>query len=206
MRWEHLGDKNWTRSSFCSQTFRAPLGYPAEKPGTSRQRVWFSWVWGTYRTFWSPPLHVEDLHPTRSYPDQKFGFGFQCSGLSTDREVVMQSLAFSSEPYMYATEELRGDHDIIAQVQLSVSHGNSFSQGTSLAKPIDWAHVKMWWSVVKDTHAVAPWTIVRTPYVNLVSIAVKHSFNVVCFGCSFFCLQLDVCCLQFSVFTYSCQF
>ena len=39
-------------------------GYPATKfgfPGFRR----------TYRTFWPPPLHVEDPHPTRKYPDQK---------------------------------------------------------------------------------------------------------------------------------------
>ena len=30
--------------------------------------------WGTYQTFWPPPFHVEDPHPTRGFPDAKFEF------------------------------------------------------------------------------------------------------------------------------------
>ena len=35
------------------------------------QKVWFPWLRGTYRTFWPPPVHVEDPYPTGQYPDQK---------------------------------------------------------------------------------------------------------------------------------------
>ena len=51
-------------TNFFSQTFRVPPGYPAKK-------VWFPWFRGTYRTFWPPPLHVEDPHPTGGYAEPK---------------------------------------------------------------------------------------------------------------------------------------
>ena len=71
-----IGGENWTQTFFFSQTFRAPLGYPGKIPGYPAQKVWFPWFRGTYRTFWRPPVHVEDPYPTGKYPDQKFGFGF----------------------------------------------------------------------------------------------------------------------------------
>ena len=48
-------------------------------PGISRQKsrdippksLVFHGFRRTYRTFWPPPLHVEDPHPTRKFPDQK---------------------------------------------------------------------------------------------------------------------------------------
>ena len=65
-----LGNENWTQTFF-SQTFRAPPGYPGKIPGYPAQKVWFPWFRGTYRTFWPPPVHVEDPYPTGKYPDQK---------------------------------------------------------------------------------------------------------------------------------------
>ena len=65
-----LGNENWTQTFF-SQTFRAPPGYPGKVPGYPAQKVWFPWFRGTYRTFWPPPVHVEDPYPTGKYPDQK---------------------------------------------------------------------------------------------------------------------------------------
>ena len=50
-------------------------GYPAKNPGISRQKLGFPGFRRTYRTFWPPPLHVEDPHPTRRYPDQNLGLG-----------------------------------------------------------------------------------------------------------------------------------
>ena len=44
---------------------------PAKSRDIPPKKVWFPWFRGTYRTFWPPPLHVEDPHPTRKYPDQK---------------------------------------------------------------------------------------------------------------------------------------
>ena len=66
-----VGDENWTQTFF-SQTFRAPPGYPGKIPGCpGTKRFGFPGFRRTYRTFWPPPLHVEDPHPTRKYPDQK---------------------------------------------------------------------------------------------------------------------------------------
>ena len=56
---------------FFSQTFRAPPGYPGKIPGYPAKKVRFPWFRGTYRTFWPPPLHVEDPYPTGKYPDSK---------------------------------------------------------------------------------------------------------------------------------------
>ena len=67
---DHIGNENWTQTFF-SQTFRAPPGYPGKIPGYPAKKVWFPWFRGTYRTFWPPPLHVEDPHPTRKYPHPK---------------------------------------------------------------------------------------------------------------------------------------
>ena len=64
-----LGNGNWTQTFF-SQTFRVPP-YPGKIPGYPAQKVWFPWFRGTYRTFWPPPVHVEDPYPTGKYPDQK---------------------------------------------------------------------------------------------------------------------------------------
>ena len=61
-----------------SQTFRAPLGYPSKIPGYPARKVWFPWLRGTHRTFWPPPVHVEDAYPTGKYPDQKVLLKVQC--------------------------------------------------------------------------------------------------------------------------------
>ena len=65
-----IGAKIWTQTFF-SQTFRALPGYPGKIPGYPAQKVWFPWFRGTYRTFWPPPLHMEDPYPTGEYPDSK---------------------------------------------------------------------------------------------------------------------------------------
>ena len=56
-----------------NKIFRHFRDIPAKSRDIPR-KVWFPWV--TYRTFWPPPFQVEEPHPTRRYPDQKFAFGF----------------------------------------------------------------------------------------------------------------------------------
>ena len=56
---------------FFFQTFRAPPGYPSKILGYSAKKVWIRWFRGTYRTFWPPPLHVEDPYRTGKYQDSK---------------------------------------------------------------------------------------------------------------------------------------
>ena len=57
---------------FFSQTFRAfSRDIPAKSRDIPQKKKWFPWFRGTYRTFGPPPLHVEDPHPTRKYPDAK---------------------------------------------------------------------------------------------------------------------------------------
>ena len=70
LRRKILGNGNWTQTFF-SQTFRAPPGYPGKILGYPAPKVWFPWFRGTYRTFWPPPVHVEDPYPTEKYPDPK---------------------------------------------------------------------------------------------------------------------------------------
>ena len=66
-----LGDENWTQTFF-SQTFRAPPGTSRQNPGISRPKSLISLVSRDIPNFLAPPpLHVEDPHPTRRYPDQK---------------------------------------------------------------------------------------------------------------------------------------
>ena len=68
--------QNWTQTFF-SQTFRALPGYPGKIPGYPPKKVWFPGFRGTYRTFWPPPLHVEDPQPTRKISGLKsLGLGF----------------------------------------------------------------------------------------------------------------------------------
>ena len=43
----------------------------AKTPGYSTKKFGLPGFRRTYRTFWPSPLHVEDPHPTRRYPDQK---------------------------------------------------------------------------------------------------------------------------------------
>ena len=54
-----------------SQTLRATPGYPSKIPGYFAKRFGIPGFRRTYRIFWPPPLHVEDPHPTRKYPDSK---------------------------------------------------------------------------------------------------------------------------------------
>ena len=74
------------------------FGHPQDIPAKSRdippqKSFGFPGFRRTYHTFWPPPLHVEDPHPTRQYPDQKrLGLGsFFCltsqnlSGLSVPK-------------------------------------------------------------------------------------------------------------------------
>ena len=41
---------------------------PSKIPGYPAKKVWFP---GVSQTFWPPPLHVKDPHPSRRYPDPK---------------------------------------------------------------------------------------------------------------------------------------
>ena len=77
-----LGARNWTQTFF-SQTFRALLGYPSKIPGYPAKKVWFPWFRGTYRTFWPPPLHVEEPHPTRKKLDPKIWVWVPFSSLNS---------------------------------------------------------------------------------------------------------------------------
>ena len=52
--------------------FGHPRDIPAKTPGYPAKKFGFHGFRRTYRTFWPPPLHVEDPHPTRRYLDQKF--------------------------------------------------------------------------------------------------------------------------------------
>ena len=56
---------------FFSQPCRAFAGYPGKIPGYPGKKIWFPWFRRTYRTFWPPPLQVEDPYPNGKYPDSK---------------------------------------------------------------------------------------------------------------------------------------
>ena len=61
------GVKNWTQTFFFSN-FSGTSGISRQNPA---KKFGFPGLQRTYRTFWPPPLHVEDPHPTRKYLDQK---------------------------------------------------------------------------------------------------------------------------------------
>ena len=65
-----LGNEKLNTNLF-SQTFRAPPQYPGKVLGYPAKKFGFPVVRRTCRTFWPPPLQVEDPHPIRKYPDQK---------------------------------------------------------------------------------------------------------------------------------------
>ena len=44
--------------------FGCPRDIPAKVPGYPAKKLGFPGHRRTYRTFWAPPLHVEDPHPT----------------------------------------------------------------------------------------------------------------------------------------------
>ena len=71
----YFGDnsiRGWElNTNFFSQTFRVPPGYPGKLREYPAKKFGIPGFWRTYRTFWPPPLHVEDPHPTWRYPDQK---------------------------------------------------------------------------------------------------------------------------------------
>ena len=69
-------DERIEPKTFFSQTFRALPGYPGKIPAYPGKKVWFPGLRGTYRTFWPPPLHVEDPTPPENIRTQKFRFGF----------------------------------------------------------------------------------------------------------------------------------
>ena len=69
------------------------FGHSRDIPAKSRdippKKVWFPWLRGTYRTLWPPPLHVEDPHPARKYPDSKVWVWVPFSRLSLVRMVCI---------------------------------------------------------------------------------------------------------------------
>ena len=65
-----IGTKNWTE--IFASNFLGTSGISRQNPGISRQKVCLPGFRGTYRTFWPPPLHVEDPHP--HIRTQKFGY------------------------------------------------------------------------------------------------------------------------------------
>ena len=62
--------KEWGRELNTDFSFSNFSGTSWQNPGISRQKVWPGFQ-RRYRTFWPPPLHMEDPHPTRRDPDQK---------------------------------------------------------------------------------------------------------------------------------------
>ena len=66
--WNFRGRESSTNSF--SQTIPGKIsGYPAKIPGYPAKKNSISWFRGTYRTFRPPPLHEEDPHRARRYPD-----------------------------------------------------------------------------------------------------------------------------------------
>ena len=49
-------------------------------------------VRGTYRTFWPPPLHVENPHPTGGYPDPKVWVWVPFSSLMSVTKFLIAAL------------------------------------------------------------------------------------------------------------------
>ena len=67
---QSLGDENWTQTFFL-KLFGHRRHIPAKSRDIPPKEVWFPWFRGTYRTFWPPPLHVEDPYTTGKYPGSK---------------------------------------------------------------------------------------------------------------------------------------
>ena len=61
-------------------------GYPGKIPGYPAKKFGFPGCPRTYRTFGPIPLHVEDPHPTRNYPDQKVWVWVPISWLTEGHE------------------------------------------------------------------------------------------------------------------------
>ena len=74
-RCKNLGTKI-EHKLFSGQIFRAPRDIPAKIPGYPVKKFSFAGFRRTYRTFWPPPLHVEDPPPPEDIRTKKFGFGF----------------------------------------------------------------------------------------------------------------------------------
>ena len=70
-------DRGWELNTnfFCSQTFRAPPGYPGKIPGYPAQEVWFPWFRGTYRTFGPHPCTWKTPSPPENIRTQSLGLG-----------------------------------------------------------------------------------------------------------------------------------
>ena len=64
-----IGAKNWRQTLFFLKLFGHPRDIPPKIPrDISPESLVFL---GFEGTLWLPPLHVEEPHPTRRYPDQK---------------------------------------------------------------------------------------------------------------------------------------
>ena len=55
--------------------FGHPSGISQENPGHPAQKFGFAGFRRIYQTFWHPPVHVENPHPTGRYPDPKVWVG-----------------------------------------------------------------------------------------------------------------------------------
>ena len=64
------------RDLFFLKLFGRPQDIPPKIPGYPAKKFGFPGLRRTYRTFWPPPVHVEDPHP--DIRTKKFGFGFLC--------------------------------------------------------------------------------------------------------------------------------
>ena len=95
----HRGQKLKT-NLFFSNFFGHTRDIPAKIPAYPAKQFGFRGFRRTCRTFWPPPLHVEDPHSSRRYPDQKVWLGVPFSSLisahtttTTDRSYSRGALA-----------------------------------------------------------------------------------------------------------------
>ena len=63
--------RNLNTSFVFSNFFGHPRDIPAKISGYPAREFGLPGFRRTYRTFWPPPVHAEDPHPTRRYPDRK---------------------------------------------------------------------------------------------------------------------------------------
>ena len=77
--------------NFCSQGFWAPrifLGYHGFSCRISHHKFVFPGLWGTYQSFWPPPLHMFDPHPhpkTSGPPKACLCASFSCLAITLQK-------------------------------------------------------------------------------------------------------------------------
>ena len=98
-----LGANKWTRAS-CSQTFRAPPGYPGQNPGISRQKVCFPLVSRDIPNLLAstpsrrrPPPHRKISGP-KSLGLCSCFLPECCEALCTSSAFIVQNFEFAKDP------------------------------------------------------------------------------------------------------------